>query len=88
LNCAPLRSKAFFEMKLMLPPSESAGVSGVGTLSTSVREVLLIETCSNSKMRLFEPEAELVRAHAVPGLTLVKLDANPRTETVRTSAAT
>ena len=31
----------------MLPPSESAGVSGVGTFVTSVREVLLIETCSN-----------------------------------------
>ena len=74
-------------MKLRLPPRESAGFSGIGSFSTSVRETLLIETCSNSKIRLFAPEAELV-SRMPSHETLVKFEGKPRTETVRTSAAT
>ena len=67
---------------LMPPPSESAGISGVGTLETSTRDTLLIETCSNSNTRAELPETELVMR--MPSLeTLVNVSAKPRTETVR-----
>ena len=57
-----------------------AGLAGVGTLVTSMREMLLIETCMKSNWRVLPLREALARV--APSLvTLVWLGSNPRTET-------
>jgi hypothetical protein len=62
------------------PAIESAGDAGVGTLVTSMRDTLLIETWLNSYTREL-PAALPVFASSAPSLeTTARLPGNPRTE--------
>ena len=63
-----------------MPPSESAGSAGVGTLVSSTRERLLIETWSNWNTRVDPPVCAL--ATCMPSaVTCVRLLGSPRTDT-------
>src|SRR5689334_10487731 len=80
LNCIRLRSNALLLTMFTVPEMPSAGLAGVGTLVTSMRDMLFTETCVKRKLRLAAlPEA---LAMAEPSIvTDVMLGSKPRTAT-------
>ena len=57
-----------------------AGLAGVGTFVTSIREMLLIETCMKSNWRVVALR-EALASEAPSLVTLVWFGSKPRTET-------
>ena len=62
------------------PEIPLAGLAGVGTLVTSMREMLLIDTCMKSNWRE-APLREALAREAPSVVTFVMLGSKPRTET-------
>ena len=74
------RSNALLLTMFTLPEMPSAGLAGVGTFVTSMREMLLIETWVKRKARLAAlPEA--LASCAPSAVTPVMLGSKPRTAT-------
>ena len=74
------RSNALLLIMFTVPLMPSAGLAGVGTLVTSMRETLLIETCVKRNARLAAlPEA--LASCAPSAETAVMLGSKPRTAT-------
>ena len=63
------------------PAIESAGVDGVGTLATSMRETLLMASWENWNVR-DEPLKLALASCAPSAITSVRLVEKPRSETV------
>ena len=69
------------------PESESAGLAGVGTLETSTREMLLIETWLNANERESPKPLDVLAIAAPSVVTPTMLEAKPRIEILATVVA-